>query len=85
MRLRRQLILTIPLLLIHTENPTYVAALILELKINREVVTKVWQKSRGHNRRQIYFERAATAQRRIATTDQTASTNPNGHAPCRKP
>ncbi len=32
-----------------------------------------------------YFGRAATAQRRIATTDHTASTNPNGHAPCRKP
>jgi hypothetical protein len=32
-----------------------------------------------------HFERMATAQRRKATTDHTASTNPKGHAPCRKP
>jgi len=32
-----------------------------------------------------YLEPGATAQRRIATTDQTASTKPNGQAPCRNP
>jgi hypothetical protein len=32
-----------------------------------------------------YFERIAIIQRRKATTDQTASTKPKGHAPCRKP
>src|ERR1700675_767571 len=32
-----------------------------------------------------YSERGALTYRRSATTDHTASTRPNGHAPCRKP
>jgi hypothetical protein len=32
-----------------------------------------------------YFDLAASTHRLRATADHTASTNPNGHAPCRNP
>jgi hypothetical protein len=59
-------------------------------QVGTENQARGYNESAGHNpvvRYPVaaYLERAATAQRRIATTDHTASTNPNGQAPCKKP